>query len=218
MPSLLTFADHIVRHLRYGAPITVVSGLPRSGTSMAMRMLEAGGMELLTDGVRQADDQNPNGYYELEAVKALDKNADTSWLAHARGKGVKIISFLLTWLPETYDYRVIFMERSLDEIITSQNKMLGQRGHAADANDADRAKAAFERHLEQTRRFLANRSCFRTLTVSYAEAVQHPRDVAQRIDGFLGNRMNVTEMAAVADDALYRNRLAPRSKASGSRR
>ena len=108
---------------------------------MAMKMLEAGGMDALTDGARKADEQNPNGYFELEAVKGLDKHGDASWLRDARGKAVKVVSHLLTWLPETYDYRVIFMERSLDEVIASQNKMLDDRGHAAEAGDADRAKA-----------------------------------------------------------------------------
>jgi hypothetical protein len=206
MPALPPFADHLIRRIRYGLPITVVSGLPRSGTSMAMKMLEAGGMEALTDGARKADEQNPNGYYELEAVKALDKAGDTSWLRDARGKAVKVVSHLLTWLPETYDYRVIFMERSLDEVLASQNKMLDDRGHTVDAGDADRAKVAFERHLDQTMRFLAQRPCFRTLTVEYAEAVQNPQAAAQRIAAFLGNRLDVAAMAAVADAALYRNR------------
>jgi hypothetical protein len=209
MPALPPVADRLLRRVRYGAPITVVSGLPRSGTSMAMKMLEAGGMDLLTDGIRKADEQNPKGYYELEAVKGLDKQGDTSWLLDARGKAVKVVSHLLTWLPEMYDYRVIFMERSLDEIITSQNKMLDDRGHAAESGDADRAKLAFERHLDQTKRFLANRSCFKTLTISYSKTVDDPKAAAQRIAAFLGNKMDVAAMAAVADAALYRNRRQP---------
>src|SRR4029077_19007967 len=104
MPSSLS---RLVRRLRHGSPIVVVSGLPRSGTSMAMRMLEAGGLSPVIDGIRTADDDNPNGYYELEKVKALDKGGDTAWLAGARGKAVKIVSHLVTWLPETYDYQVL---------------------------------------------------------------------------------------------------------------
>jgi hypothetical protein len=206
MPVLPPFADDLVRRVRYGAPITVVSGLPRSGTSMAMKMLEAGGMALLTDGARKADEQNPNGYFELEAVKDLDKNGDSSWLGEARGRAVKIVSHLLTWLPETYDYRVIFMERSLDEIIASQNKMLDGRGHADEAGDAERAKASFEQHLDQTRRFLAHRSCFKTLAVGYSDTVREPQVAARRIAEFLGNRLDVAAMAAVANPGLYRNR------------
>ena len=207
MVALPVFADNLLRRIRYGAPITVVSGLPRSGTSMAMKMLEAGGMTILTDGAREADEQNPNGYFGLEAVKGLDKQADASWLPQARGNAVKIVSHLLTWLPEIYDYRVIFMERSLDEVVASQNKMLDNRGLATDAGDGDHAKRAFERHLAQTKAFLAHRSCFRTLTINYGDAVRDPGAAAARIAAFLGRRMDVTAMAAVADAGLYRNRV-----------
>ncbi len=130
---------------------------------MAMRMLEAGGLLLVIDGIRTADDDNPNGYYELEAVKALDKGGDTAWLAGARGKAVKIVSHLVTWLPETYDYQVLFMERSLDEVMASQDKMLVNRDRVADAGDDARIRSGYERHLEQTKRFLAGRACFSTL-------------------------------------------------------
>src|SRR6188768_3994121 len=113
----------LVRQLRYGRPIVVVSGLPRSGTSMMMQMLQAGGLEILTDAVRTPDGSNPKGYLEFEAVKDLDK-PPPPWLAGARGKAVKIVSSLVRWLPEGHDYRVIFMRRNLDEVILSQNKML----------------------------------------------------------------------------------------------
>jgi hypothetical protein len=202
-------ARRAVRRLRYGAPITVVTGLPRSGTSMMMKMLEAGGMPLVTDGVRQADEQNPRGYFELEVVKELDKGGDKSWLRGARGKAVKVISFLLTWLPETYDYRVIFMERRIDEVVASQNAMLRHRGHAPETTDAERAKIFFKDHLERTHRFLRQRRCFRTVTVDYVEAVEHPSDIAQQVASFLDAGLDVGEMAAVADRALYRNRSAP---------
>jgi hypothetical protein len=202
-------ARRAVRRIRYGAPITVVTGLPRSGTSMMMKMLEAGGMPLVTDGVRQADEQNPRGYFELEAVKELDKGGDKSWLRGARGKAVKVISFLLTWLPETYDYRVIFMERSIEEVVASQNAMLRHRGHAPETTDAERAKIFFKDHLERTHRFLRQRRCFRTVTVDYVEAVERPSDIAQQIASFLDAGLDVGEMAAVADRALYRNRSAP---------
>src|SRR4051812_1120245 len=124
--------SRVIRRIRRGAPIIVVSGLPRSGTSMAMRMLDAGGVPVVVDGVRTADEDNPNGYYELESVKGLDKPGDTAWLRDARGKAVKIVSHLVTWLPETFDYQVLFMERSLDEILASQNKMLVHRERSAD--------------------------------------------------------------------------------------
>ena len=200
--------DHMVRRLRYGKPIVVVSGLPRSGTSMAMKMLEAGGMPILADGIRTADISNPKGYYEFEPVKELDKGGDVTWLAEARGKAVKIISFLLTWLPERYDYRVIFMQRDLREAIASQNAMLAHRGETPAPGSAsdDQIRKMYEDHLQKVTRFMANRPCFSSLTVGYREVVENPRDAAGRIDAFLGGTLDIERMAAVADPSLYRNR------------
>ena len=183
----------------------VVSGLPRSGTSMTMRMLEAGGLAVVSDGVRVADDSNPNGYYELEQVKTLSTGGDTGWLARARGKAVKVISFLLTYLPETYDYQVIFMQRDLGEIVASQNKMLDARGEARGAAD-ERMRANYVQHLQQVERFLGRRSCFSTLMVNYGDVLANPREQAARINAFLGGRLDVDRMAAVAEPSLYRNR------------
>ena len=195
----------LLRRLRRGRPIVVVSGLPRSGTSMAMKMLEAGGLPIVTDGLRRADASNPNGYYEFERVKEFDKQGDTAWLADARGKAVKIISFLLTYLPESYDYRVIFMRRDLGEVVASQNELLDARGEARGAGD-DRTRALYEEHLAQVARFLGQRRCFATLTVDYAEAVEEPRAQASRINAFLGGGLDVERMAAVAQPHLYRHR------------
>ena len=120
-----------LRRRKYGTPVYVVSGLPRSGTSMMMRMLEAGGIAPFTDGERTPDVDNPEGYYEYERVKDLEKDADTSWVRQARGKALKVISLLLRSLPDDNAYRVIYMRRHLDEILRSQDKMLdrlGERG------------------------------------------------------------------------------------------
>lgn len=198
--------EQLARRLRYGKPILVVSGLPRSGTSMAMKMLEAGGMPILTDGIRAADDSNPKGYFEFERVKDLDKDDDKSWLNEARGKVVKIISFLLTSLPETYDYRVIFMHRNLHEVIQSQNKLLAARGEPTDTTGDDRMLELYGRHLEKITRFIAARRCFRTLEVHYRDAIERPVAEARRINAFLGRRLDVDRMAAVADRELYHNR------------
>lgn len=198
-------AQSFFRRVRRGRPIVVVSGLPRSGTSMAMQMLEAGGLTVVTDGLRAADASNPRGYYELEQVKDLDKPGNHRWLADARGKAVKIISFLLTHLPERYDYQVVFMERDLDEILASQNTMLDRRGEPRGADDA-RMRALYEDHLEQVRRFLARRACFSTLAVGYGEVLARPREEAARMNRFLGGRLDEARMAEVADRALYRNR------------
>ena len=127
--------QRLYRRARFGKPIVVVSGLPRSGTSMMMQMLEAGGLEILTDRIRSADESNPQGYYELERVKDLDKGGDPSWLEDARGKTVKIIAFLLRYLPENLNYRIIFMQRDLEEIVASQANMLLQREAASETDD-----------------------------------------------------------------------------------
>ena len=204
--SLMTSFVQLVRRLRYGKAIVIVSGLPRSGTSMAMRMLEGGGIPILADGIRTADISNPKGYFEYERVKELDKGGELAWLAEARGKAVKIISFLLTWLPETYDYRVIFMQRDLREVLASQNAMLAHRGEAPGAADDEQMLRMYQDHLKKVARFMANRSCFSTLSVDYRDVVQNPRDAAGRINGFLGGTLDVERMAAIADPALYRNR------------
>lgn len=198
----------LVRRVRVGQPIVVVSGLPRSGTSLAMKMLDAGGMPLLTDGVRVADISNPNGYYEFEPVKHLDKNPNPAWLADARGKAVKIVSFLLTWLPESYDYRVIFMQRDLDEVVASQDTMLKRLGAPAAAEAQQQARALHEEHLRQVERFLARRRCFSVLRLDYRDVVTRPGDAAGRVAAFCGRTLDVSRMSAVADPALYRNRIA----------
>lgn len=208
--STLPPVVRLYRRIRYGQPIIVVSGLPRSGTSMAMKMLEAGGVPILTDGVRAADESNPFGYYEFEPVKHLDRNGDPSWLAGARGKAVKIISFLLTYLPESFDYRVVFLQRDLEEVLASQNKMLMARGEAVDPDGGARTLASYREHLDRVHRFLVARPCFDTLHLDYGDAVRNPRRAAERLNAFLGGRLDVERMAAVADPALYRNRSGPR--------
>ena len=203
-----SWASRVWRRLHYGKPIVIVSGLPRSGTSMAMKMLAAGGMPILTDGVRTADESNPKGYYELEAVKELHKQADMRWLFDARGKAVKIVSFLLTWLPETHDYKVIFMQRDLREVMASETTMLQKRGEPGETPDETHTLAVYQQHLEKVHRFLSNRRCFSTLTINYRDALERPEEAARRMRDFVDMPLNVDEMAHVADPSLYRNRAA----------
>lgn len=191
------------------SPIVVVSGLPRSGTSMTMRMLAAGGVPILTDRLRLPDPDNPHGYFEFEPVKHLHTGADTAWLSSARGKAVKIISFLLTWLPETYSYRVLFMRRDLHEVLASQNTMIGRHpGGTSDGGGptAEETLRIYEEHLTQVSRFLAKRACFTTLGVEYASVVAHPHEAAARMAEFLGGALEVSAMAAAVDPALHRQR------------
>jgi hypothetical protein len=201
----MTFGERVARRLRYGEPVIVVSGLPRSGTSMVMNMLDSGGVPVLTDGIRSPDDSNPRGYFEYEPVKELGQEGDRSWVLLARGKAVKIISFLLTRLPETCDYRVVFMQRGLDEIIASQNQMLARRGEPAGADEAT-MRNVYAQHLRQMERFLASRRCFRTLPVGYRDVVDDPERQAWRIREFLDRSLDVARMTATVDRQLYRNR------------
>jgi hypothetical protein len=173
---------------------------------MLMNMLLDGGVPLLTDGIRNADHGNSRGYFEYEPVKALEKHGDLSWLPRARGKAVKIISFLLTWLPERYDYRVILMQRDLDEIIASQNQMLARPEEPGDTAGDSRTREVYADHLEQVARLLAIRRCFRTLSVSYRDAVEDPKHQARRISEFLDRPLDVDRMVAIVDPQLYRTR------------
>ncbi|RMG46478.1 MAG: sulfotransferase family protein [Acidobacteria bacterium] len=193
------------RRIRFGEPIVVVSGLPRSGTSMAMRMLEAGGMPLVVDGIRTADEDNPKGYFELERVKELDKGGDTSWLRQARGKAVKIISQLLLHLPGTNNYKVVFMQRDLTEVLASQRKMLLRRGEPAEGDDAQ-MRRLYEEHLDKVRFILRRRPWFETIYVQHREVLRDPLGQAKRIAAFVGRPLDVERMAGAVDPSLHRNR------------
>ncbi len=188
-----------------GAPITVVSGLPRSGTSMAMQMLVAAGYEPVQDGMRQADADNPKGYYEDERVKGLADNLNKAWLQEARGRVIKIISFLLKELPNANQYQIIFMQRHLDEVLASQAKMLEHRGKPNTASDED-MRHMYEQHLEQVYQLIEDRPTMSMLAIDYREMVEDPMTQAQKINTFLGGRLDVSKMVAVVDHNLYRNR------------
>ena len=186
-------------------PIIVVSGLPRSGTSLMMTMLAAGGLLVLTDALRTADEDNPHGYYEFERVKQLDKG-DHAWLEHAPGKAVKIVSALLVHLPATHDYQVIFMRRNLAEVLASQRKMLAHRGEVADAaHDAEMA-ALFEKHLVATQAWLQTQPNIRVLEIDYNGLLSDPVPHLRQLTTFLHRPLDQTKMAQVIDPALYRNR------------
>ncbi len=185
--------------------ITVVSGLPRSGTSMMMKMIEAGGIAPLTDQLRTADVDNPKGYYEFERVKQLDKG-DTAWVPEARGKVVKVISALLKYLPGTEKYRVVFIRRQIDEILASQRKMLINRGEDPDKQDDAQMKALFERHVRQVEEWLRAQPNVQTLYVHYRDMVENPLPQIERINAFLGGKLDTAAMGGVVDPELYRNR------------
>ena len=195
----------IWRRLKYGPEIIVVSGLPRSGTSMMMKMLEAGGLQLMSDGIRTADEDNPKGYYEVERVKDLEQEQDKTWIREARGKVLKVISFLLKELPDDSFYRVIFMRRDLSEVVASQNKMLDHRGEENPVRD-EKAMDLYKKHMISTRVFTSMSPCFEVLEVNYSDILQQPQVLAERVSRFLGTRLDTKQMAAAVDPDLYRNR------------
>ncbi len=205
--------------------ITIVSGMPRSGTSMMMQMLEAAGLEIESDGERCADADNPNGYFELEAVKRLE--GDASFLAHSLGKVVKIVAPLLVHLPTTYDYRVVFMERDMDEVMASQRAMLRRSGDRESSEYECRAlDRAFSERIRIVKDRLAESENIRTCYVSHRNVLDSPEKASLEVVGFLDEtgafakepysleerqRLSL-RMVGIVDRSLYRQRLHPRAK------
>lgn len=185
-------------------PPVIVTGLPRSGTSLAMQMLAAGGIPPLTDHQRIADDDNPRGYFEFERVKQL--KSDKGWLNEAQGRAVKIIHMLLTELPDDRDYLVIFMRRDVGEVVRSQAAMLERSGRAGAGLAPDRLAGIYRQQIAAVERWLAARPCFSVLDVPYAGLVGEPSVWAERVNSHLGGGLNTSEMVAAVDPSLYRNR------------
>jgi hypothetical protein len=190
--------------------ITVVSGLPRSGTSLMMQMLVAGGLPALTDGVRAPDENNPRGYFEFEGVKRL--RADASWLEEAEGRAVKIIHILLRELPSNgpFQYRILFMRRPLEEVIASQQAMLSRAGKTS--GDPLVLVKAYRNQIAQLEQWLRDQTCFQLLSLEYHRVLQDPLTVAQEIKTFLGMELDVVAMAAAVNRDLYRQRSDSASK------
>ena len=186
--------------------ITIVSGLPRSGTSLMMQMLVAGGMTPLADGERKADADNPRGYLEWERIKTLPN--DPGCIVEAEGKVVKVISRLLLSLPASYEYRVIFMERPLPEVLASQDEMMRRRGTYKEGASTVAIGAAFEKHLREVYAWLESKSYVKSIRVSYHDALSQPEQVSRQIAQFLGIPMDLKAMVEQVDSSLYRNRSA----------
>lgn len=186
--------------------ITVVSGLPRSGTSLMMQMLAAGGMAVLTDGRRTPDIENPRGYYEWETIKSLPLNPQC--IAEAEGKAVKVISQLLFALPADCRYQIIFMERPLAEVLASQTEMIRRMKSSAASVPPSAMLAALQAHLNQVQAWLARQKNAAVQRVKYGEVINQPRAVAENIRDFLHEPLDVDAMAAQIDPALYRQRAA----------
>lgn len=184
--------------------VTVVSGAPRSGTSMMMRMLEGGGIAPLTDGVRAPDRDNPHGYFEFEPVKRT--KTDASWVATAAGRAVKMVHLLLRDLPLDRSYRVVLMRRDLGEMVASQRLMLERLGRDAGKLSDQRMAEIFAAQLDETERWLRTHAGFSCLAMNYNELVATPRPHVERLAEFLGGGLDLDAMCAVVDPALWRNR------------
>ncbi len=185
--------------------ITIVSGVPRSGTSMMMRMLAAGGMEIVVDNIRKADEDNPQGYYECEKVKKLKE--DNTWLKDTYGKSIKVISMLLSDLPKDHTYKVIFMKRELKEIIDSQNIML-QRREREDVSKLDEniIGKSFEKHVYAIERWIEKQDNMNIIYINYNDMINNARENVYIVTNFLGNDLNMKKMIEVVDKNLYRVR------------
>lgn len=184
--------------------ITVVTGLPRSGTSMMMQMLAAGGMDILSDGVRGADTDNPRGYFELQDATRLHR--DTGWLDRASGRAVKIVAQLLPHLPDGFRYRVIFMQRDIEEVLASQHRMRERLHGDGDAPDAERLRHTFTRQLETIRTWLDGQDHTAVLYVDYHGVLEDPGRTAENVAGFLEQRLALGAMSRAVDPTLYRQR------------
>ena len=183
--------------------VIIVSGLPRSGTSMMMQILEKGGLEIVTDNIRKADKDNPKGYYEFEKVKEIEN--DTSWLSRCRGKVVKMVSMLLFELPDNRKYKIVFMERNMDEILASQKKML-ERLKKEDGEDDETIRDGYTKHLRKIKDWLKEKKNFEVLYVSYNDIIKEPHSYITDLNKFFDNKLDPDEMLKVVDRSLYRQR------------
>jgi Sulfotransferase domain len=182
--------------------ICIVSGLPRSGTSLMMKMLEAGGMDIAIDNSRRADEDNPKGYYELEVVKTIKQ--DTSWLDGLVGKAFKMVSMLLYDLPRDRRYKIIFMRRNMEEILASQHVMLQRQGKPCNADEQATMRKLFAQHLEQVQKWLAGQSEMEVCYIWHHNLLQQPRNALRPVCKMLGRPLDIQRMADVVDASLYR--------------
>jgi len=171
---------------------------------MMMKMLAEGGLQIVTDAIRAADDDNPNGYFELETVKLLS-DGNSTWLQNAGGKAIKVISSLLEYLPSDYSYKVIFMERELKEILASQKKMLLNRNESSTLDDAE-MELQFRNHLAGVKAWLVRQSNIEVLYVNFNSLIADPTPLCNRIAEFISVPLNVNRMRSVPSEKLYRNR------------
>ncbi len=184
--------------------ITIVAGLPRSGTSMMMQAIEAGGIPALTDGIREKDVDNPKGYYEFEAVKKT--RADSFWVTEADGKVVKMVYSLLYDLPDDYEYRVVFLQRELKEVLASQKKMLERMGKKGASIGDEKLSELFKAQLEKFHKWIVDKDNFSIVLIDYKNMIKSPAEQAEKVDALLGNVLDKEGFVSAVDPSLYRNR------------
>lgn len=184
--------------------LTVVSGLPRSGTSMMMRMLDRGGLPVIIDNERTADEDNPLGYYEFEPVKQTKK--DASWVDDSAGKCVKMVYQLVYDLPTHHKYRVLFMRREMKEVLASQKVMLDRHGASDDSVSDDQMASLFLSQLKAFEDWVAQQDHIEMIEVSYNRMLSNPPEEIARVNEFLEGVLDTEAMHAVVDPELYRNR------------
>jgi len=185
--------------------IYVVSGLPRSGTSMMMQMLEAGGLQIVTDNIRTADDDNLQGYYEFEKIKQL-KDGDSAWVEQACGKVFKVISALLVHLPDHYQYKIVFMERDLLEVLASQRKMLERRGKPVNEEADVKFLDLYQKHLVKVKNWLSDQGNLDVIYINYNDLLDNPKKYAMEVARFMEVPLDVQSMAGIPEERFYRQR------------
>ena len=171
-----------------------------------MQMLLAAGMPILTDRARMADEDNPNGYWEFEAVKHT--RASCEWLRQAQGKAVKIVHLLLMDLPrEGYSYRVLLMKRRMAEVLVSQRVMLQRQGKSGAALSEEQLSQIFLGQMMRVENWLKEQPHFAVLPVDYNELITNPMPQAAAINEFLGCALDSEKMVRAVNPRLYRQRI-----------
>lgn len=189
---------------RIKGTITIVSGMPRSGTSLMMQMLHAGGMDVFTDGQREADENNPKGFYEHEAIKKSARQ--NAWVSRAAGKAAKVVSPLVRFLPPTHHYKVIVMKRDIQELVLSQHKMLLRAGRTTEDQYPLKLEITMRKQYDTVLAWMKVQPNFTLIEIDFEEAVAQSLVTAQKVNAFLGKDLDEAKMATVADENLYRNR------------
>ncbi len=190
-----------------GKTFLLVSGLPRSGTSLMMQMLDAGGIHPQTDGIRVADENNPRGYYEWEAIKKIGQHPEILDAPAIEDKAIKVISMLIPALPKNHQYKIIFMMRPIHQIVASQSKMIDRLGTDGSEIEPDKIAARLERHRSQILQLLENQENFELIDVDYETLLKDTENQIARIIEFIDDqRLDADQMPNAIEHHLHREK------------